>query len=91
MYLSKPQGRRQSVRSLCHRAAKIQAGTGTRPRDCVVVDISDNGVRLHVDGFDVPDEFVLILSGRGTVEECACVVVWRLGDEVGARFVNVVR
>jgi hypothetical protein len=86
MYSLKPQGKRQSVRRHCHRAAKIRPGAGTRSRDCLIVDISDNGARLHIDGFDVPEKFVLILSGSGTVEERACEVVWRMGDEIGAKF-----
>jgi hypothetical protein len=53
--------------------------------------MSDGGVRLHIAGFDVPDEFVLLLSGDGVVRERACKVVWRRGHEVGAKFVGVVR
>jgi hypothetical protein len=43
--------------------------------------MSDGGVRLHIAGFDVPDEFVLLLSGDGVVRESACKVVWRRGHE----------
>ena len=86
MYSLKPQGGRQSVRRHCHRAAKIRAEAGTRSRDCLIVDISDHGARVRVDGFDVPEKFVLILSGAGAVEERACEVVWRMGDEIGAKF-----
>lgn len=69
--------------------AKIQVGTGTLPRDCLVTDISDGGVRLHVEGFEVPDEFVLLLSGEGLgAKERSYRVVWRLGYEVGAKFVG---
>ncbi len=86
MYSLKPQGRRQSVRQHCHRAAKVRHGAGTRSRDCLIIDISDHGARLQVDGLDVPEKFVLILSGVGTVEERECEVVWRTGDEIGAKF-----
>jgi PilZ domain len=86
MYSLKPQGRRQSARRNCHRAAQIRPGAGTRSRDCLIVDISDHGARLQIDGFDVPEKFVLVLSGRGSVEERACEVVWRMGDEIGAKF-----
>ena len=47
--------------------------------------------RLHVEGLDVPDEFVLLLSGDGMAQESTCKVVWRSGHEVGAKFVSVVR
>ena len=64
---------------------KSRSRAGTLPRDCLITDISDGGVRLHVEGFEVPDEFVLLLSGDGlTAKERAYRVVWRLGYEVGA-------
>jgi hypothetical protein len=40
---------------------------------------------------DVPDEFVLLLSNNGIVQESTCKVTWRSGDEVGAKFIAVVR
>src|ERR1700731_2025125 len=83
--------RRRTRRREINRVAKIQFGSGTLPRDCLITDISDGGVRLHVEGFDVPDEFVLVLAGerRGAQDRCYRVV-WRLGYEVGAEFVRVV-
>jgi hypothetical protein len=43
------------------------------------------------EGFEVPDDFVLLLSGEDLAKECNYQVVWRLGHEVGARFVGTVR
>jgi hypothetical protein len=83
--------RRRARRRLINRAAKIQIGSGALPRDCLITDISTGGVRLHIEGFDVPDEFVLHLSGVGIAKQCAYRVVWRLGHEVGARFMGIVR
>jgi hypothetical protein len=92
MPLLKTQERRQSQRNALNRMAKIQLGNGMLPRDCLVTDISDGGVRLHVEGFDVPDEFVLLLSGGGVVDkERVYRVVWRLGYEIGAQFVRAVQ
>lgn len=71
--------------------AKIQLGNGTLPRDCLITDISTAGVRLHVQGFDVPDDFVLLLSGEDIAKECSYRVVWRLGHEIGAQFLGPVR
>ena len=83
--------RRRARRRLINRVAKIQIGSGTLPRDCLITDISTGGVRLHVEGFEVPEEFVLHLTGEGIIaKECAYRVVWRLGHEVGARFMGVV-
>jgi hypothetical protein len=91
MHSLKPEERRRSARRSHYRAAKIQLGAGTLARDCLVIDISDGGARLHVEGLDVPDEFVLLLSGDGMAQESTCKVVWRSGHEVGAKFVSVVR
>jgi hypothetical protein len=70
---------------------KIKLSAGIPPRDCLVIDVSDGGVRLFLDGFDAPDEFVLLLCGDGVVRESAYKVVWRRGHELGAKFVGVVR
>lgn len=92
MRARKAEDRRQSRRRALDRIAKIQVASGTLPRDCLITDISDGGVRLHVEGFDVPDEFTLLLSGEGLVEmEREYRVVWRLGYEVGAKFIGAVK
>jgi PilZ domain len=83
--------RRRSPRRRLFRVAKIKTGLGVPPRDCLVIDISDGGVRLFLDGFNAPDEFVLLLSGDGVVRESTYKVAWRRGHEVGAKFVSVVR
>jgi hypothetical protein len=79
--------RRSSRRHQC-RAAKIQIGGDPPARDCLLIDISKGGVRLNVGGLNVPDEFVLILSNGGIIQESACKIAWRFGDEVGAKFVG---
>ena len=80
------ENRRRSERLAMRGLGKIQAGTGSLPRDCWVSDVSDGGVRLHCE-FDVPDEFILALPGRnGARRECR--VVWRLGHEIGAEFID---
>jgi hypothetical protein len=83
----KPVEKRRTARSRHYRSAKIRLGGDTPPRDCLIIDISESGLRLNVEGLDVPDEFVL-LSGA---EESTCKVVWRFGHEVGAKFVSIVR
>ena len=83
--------RRRSSRRRCYRAAKIQLAGGTSAQDCLVINISDGGVRLKAEGLDVPDEFVLLLSNDGVVQESTCKVAWRCGDEIGAKFVAAAR
>jgi hypothetical protein len=67
--------------------AKIKLGAGTPTHDCLVIDISDEGVRLNVWGLKVPDEFVLLLF----VRKNAYKKVWHHGHEVGAKLVRIVR
>jgi hypothetical protein len=84
---AKPEDRRRNERHAMRGLAKIQFGTGSLPRDCWVSDVSDGGVRLHAEGVEVPDEFMLVLPGAsGGRRECR--VVWRLGHELGAEFVD---
>jgi hypothetical protein len=84
--------RRRSRRRQMNRVAKIQFGSGALPRDCLVTDIPEGGMRLHVEGFDVPDDFILLLSGDDIgARERIYRVVWRLGYEIGAKFVGHVR
>ncbi len=87
-----PENRRKSQRRVLNRVAKIQFSNGALPRDCLITDISDGGVRLHVEGFEVPDEFVLLLSSDDVAsKERVYKVVWRLGYEIGAKFLGHVR
>ena len=71
-----------------NRYGKIQGRVGTLPRDGLIVDISDTGIRLHTQTFEVPDEFIVLISGaeRGRSE---CRVVWRFGFEIGAAFTDL--
>ena len=71
MHSPRLEERRRSARRYLYRAAKIKLGAGSLAPDCLVIDISDEGVRLNVGGLKIPDEFVLLLSGDGVVRENA--------------------
>jgi hypothetical protein len=88
--LKPEEGHRSPCRRL-YRAAKIKVGVGILARDCILIDISERGEWLYIAGFDVPDEFVLLLCGDGVVRESKYKVVRRQGHEFGAKFVSVVR
>lgn len=79
------ENRRRSERLAMRGMAKIIVGTGSLPRDCWISDISDGGVRLHSE-FEVPDTFMLLLPSSGDKRECR--VAWRLGQELGAQFID---
>jgi hypothetical protein len=80
----RPEDRRRSERHLVRGPAQLLFGS--LPRDCWISDISDGGVRLHAEGVEVPEEFTLLLAGRKERRECR--VVWRLGHEIGAEFID---
>jgi hypothetical protein len=80
--------RRKTERYAARGAAKIHLAGSPFLRDCLVTDISDGGVRLYIEGIEVPDEFALYF-GDATGERRACRVMWRLGNEIGVAFVDV--
>jgi hypothetical protein len=77
--------RRRSERRMCRRVAKIQFGTGSLPRDCMITDVSDGGVKVIAEYLDVPSGFTIILS-EGRLRQCR--LAWRIGCELGAQFVD---
>jgi hypothetical protein len=79
--------RRGVQRFKLDRMAKVQV-PGSLPRDCLIVDVSDSGIRIHAEHWEVPDEFLIVISGARH-ERRECRVVWRLGFEVGAEFIDV--
>jgi hypothetical protein len=77
--------RRTSERRLCRRAAKIQLGTGSLPRDCMITDVSKGGVKVIAEHLEIPAEFTIIFS-EGHPRQCR--LAWRIGCEFGAEFVD---
>jgi hypothetical protein len=77
--------RRKSERRMCRRVAKIQFGTGSLPRDCMITDVSNGGVKVIAEYLDVPPEFTIILS-EGRPRQCR--LAWRIGCELGAQFID---
>jgi hypothetical protein len=86
-----PEERHQSPRRRHYSVAKIEFGAGIHARGCRVIDISDTDMRLHVEGFEIPDEFVLLTSSDGIVRENTYKVIRRRGHEIVARFIGVLR
>ena len=82
--------RRRSVRSNFNRYARIQAEMAGASRDCLIVNMSDDGVRLHSELPEVPTNFTLVIADA-TRPRRSCRVVWRLGFEIGAEFTDIDR
>jgi hypothetical protein len=77
--------RRKSERRLCRRIAKIHWGTGSLPRDCTITDISDGGVKVVAELLEIPAQFNIIF---GPDHSRKCRLVWRVGCEFGAEFID---
>ena len=72
------------------KTATITAIDGTWKRDCVIVDVSNDGAKLQVDGglngLDV-GEFLLASSGSGQTQR-RCEMRWCKGTEIGVKFIK---
>jgi hypothetical protein len=77
--------RRSSERQPCRKVAKIQFGTSSLPRDCVITDLSKGGVKVVAEYPEIPAEFTITLSTGDTRQ---CRLAWRIGCEFGAEFID---
>lgn len=90
-HLADPEERRRSPRQRLGRLATMKLGIGIPPRFVLVTNSSAEGVRLQLNGFETFDEFVLLFHGNGgPARDGTYKVVWRQGQDVGAKFVNPV-
>jgi PilZ domain-containing protein len=80
--------RRRAVRYTFNRYARVQAELAGPSRDCLIVDMSETGVRLHCEFAELPNDFTLVISDTGRPRR-SCRVVWRLGYEIGAQFTDL--
>jgi hypothetical protein len=81
--------RRRSPRNRLGRLATMKLGVGLAPRYVLVTNTSAEGVRLQLNGVDVLDEFVLLFHGSGgPARDGTYKLVWRQGQDVGAKFVS---
>jgi hypothetical protein len=81
---------RKALRYTLERYAKISSRTASLPRDCLIVDISDSGIRIHAENVEVPDDFTIQITGISNGRR-ECRVIWRLGFEIGAEFSDLRR
>ena len=59
--------------------------TGSLPRDCMITDVSNGGVKVIAEYPDIPPEFTIILA---TGNPRQCKLAWRIGCEFGAQFID---
>ena len=82
------QDRRKTPRRAFNRIARFNNDL-TGPRECMLVDLSDEGARLYSE-IETPPAFTLTISGDKGDQRRACRVVWRLGHEIGVQFTDAV-
>lgn len=82
--------RRESPRLAFNRYARMQFEGSGSTRDCLIINISDEGVRLHSEIADMPAEFTLVMADA-VPQRRLCKVIWRLGYEFGAKFADADR
>ena len=81
--------RRQNPRHRTGRLATMKLGIGMPPRYVLITNTSVEGVRLQLNGIDVRDEFVLLFhGGGGPARDGTYKIVWRQGQEVGAKLIS---
>lgn len=77
--------RRQISRHRLGRLATIKLGVGIEPRYVLVTNASAEGVRIQLNGIEPVDEFVLLFHGNGAASDGTYKVVWRQGQDIGAK------
>ncbi len=81
--------RRNSPRLAFNRYGRIQFEGTSGTRDCLIINMSEDGVRLHCELAELPAEFTLQLADPKQPRR-TCRVIWRIGFEFGAKFTDVV-
>jgi hypothetical protein len=83
--------KRHSPRQRLGRLATIKLGAGMPPRCVLVTNVSEDGVRLLLNGIEAIDQFVLLFHGNGgPARDGTYRLAWRKDNDIGARFVNEV-
>jgi hypothetical protein len=80
--------KRRSPRHRLGRLATTKLGVGIAPRYCLVTNISEEGVRLQLNGIEVLEDFVLLFPGEKPGRDGTYRAVWRNGNDVGAKFIS---
>jgi hypothetical protein len=82
---------RRSIREHAQFPAWIDVGDGSQPRDCTVLDVSEDGARIMVSSpAKLPKEFWLVLS-KDTTRRRHCQMVWRSDTEVGLKYLGAIQ
>ena len=82
---------RRSTRKDVHFPAWIDVSDGSNPRNCTVLDVSEDGARIALASpCELPTEFWLVLSKDGTRRR-RCRMVWRSEGEMGVNYLGPIQ
>jgi hypothetical protein len=84
----KDSGARKQIRVDLHKPGFLIPAPDAPWIECLIVEVSDDGVCLDVGALAVPKLFGLAFTAGGEVLR-VCSLIWRRGELVGARFVTV--
>ena len=76
--------RRKQPRLVVNRTTTWRSERGAQ-RQCLITNISADGARLFTEDAVVPEQFDLTIA-ENVLRRCQ--VVWRLGGEIGVRFLD---
>ena len=79
-----PKERRKQPRLVVNRTTTWRTER-VGPRQCLITNISADGARLFTEDAVVPEQFELVIAENVARR---CQVVWRLGGEIGVRFLD---
>ena len=80
-------GARKNVRIDLHTTGFLIPAPDAPWIECTIIDVSENGACLDVGALAVPKIFGLAFTGGGEVLR-VCMLIWRQGGRLGARFVT---
>lgn len=82
------ENKRKHVRRPLSYPARIDAGDGSPPRECLLNDVSEEGAQIAVAApQELPDSFILILGFDGTARR-RCRMMWRSEGRIGVKFIR---
>jgi PilZ domain len=76
--------RRKNSRQTFNRLGRFYSDLSGQ-HECMIVDLSEGGARLHTHTETPPVFALTILTDAGAIQK-RCKVIWRLGHEVGVEF-----
>ena len=76
--------RRKATRQTFNRVGRFFSDVSGQ-HECMIVDLSEGDARLHTQ-VDTPPAFSLTILTDGGAIQKRCEVMWRLGHEVGVKF-----